>query len=148
MSRCRSSLTYNQLLIAHIISKTIFKKYLPPVGPKLVPKLTMLRIYWNLTHLIFRVSQCWNFDVKDYFYQIFSICLAQICPKIKRTQNLLKFGTLDILNIPVLILMSKIIFMKYLPSVRRKLVPKLKRLRIYWNSAQFIFRIFRSRFDV
>ena len=66
--KCRSSSTYNQLLIAHIMSKTIFKKYLPPVGSKLVPKLTMLRIYWDLTHLIFLISQYWDSDVKDYFY--------------------------------------------------------------------------------
>ena len=29
------------------MSEVIFMKYLPPVMPKLVPKLKMLRIYWN-----------------------------------------------------------------------------------------------------
>ena len=44
-SRYRSSLAYNQLLMAHIMPKIIFMKYLPPVRPKLVPKLKILRIY-------------------------------------------------------------------------------------------------------
>ena len=39
-------------------------------------------------------------------------------PKIKNAQNLLNFGTLDISNIPISILMSKMMFMKYLPTVR------------------------------
>ena len=39
---------------------------------------------------------------------------------------MLKFGTFDISNPPISILMSKIIFMKYLPSVRPKRDPKLK----------------------
>ena len=43
--RYRSSSAYNQLLIAHIMSKIIFMKYLPPVRPKMVPNLKMLRIY-------------------------------------------------------------------------------------------------------
>ena len=34
-----------KLLIAHIMSKLIFMKYLPPVRQKMVPKLKMLRIY-------------------------------------------------------------------------------------------------------
>ena len=80
-----------------------------------------------------------DFDVKNDFYKIFTICSAQIVPKIRSTQNLLKFGTFHISNIPISILMSKIIFIKYLPLLRPKLVPKLKRLRIYL--AHFIFRI-------
>ena len=39
------------------MSKIIVKKYLPPVGPKLVPKLKMFRIYWNLGNSIFRISR-------------------------------------------------------------------------------------------
>ena len=46
----KSSSVYNQLLIAHTISKIIFMKYLPHVTHKLVLKLVMLR---NVTHLIF-----------------------------------------------------------------------------------------------
>ena len=84
------------------MSKIIFKKYLPPVRPKLVPKLKILRIYWNL-------------------------------------------GKFDISNIPISILMSKIIFIKRLP-VRPRLVPKLKVLRIYWNLSNSIFKIYQSGF--
>ena len=58
----------------------------------------------------------------------------------KSAQNLLKFGTFDISNMPVSILMSKMIFMKYLPAVRFKL------LRIYWNLVHLTFRISGSRF--
>ena len=42
--------------------------------------------------------------------------------KIENAQNLLKFGTCDISNIPISILMLKIFFIKYLPPVRPKLV--------------------------
>ena len=44
-SRYRGSSAYNQLLIAHKMSKIIFMKYLPPVRPKIIPKLKILRIY-------------------------------------------------------------------------------------------------------
>ena len=44
----------------------------------------------------------------------------------KSTQNSLKFGLVDISNMPILILKSKINFMKYLPPLRPKLVPKIK----------------------
>ena len=55
--------------------------------------------------------------MKDNFYEIFTTSLAQIHPQIKSAQNLLKFGKFDISNMPISILMSKMIFMKYLPSV-------------------------------
>ena len=34
---------------------------------------------------------------------------------------------------PISILMLKIIFIKYIPPVKHKVVPKLKMLTIYWN---------------
>ena len=51
---------------------------------------------------------------------------AKLVPKLKNAQNLLKFGTFDISNTQISILLSKIILIKYLPHVRSKLVPKLK----------------------
>ena len=51
--------------------------------------------------------------------------------QIKNARNLLKYGTSDNSKIPISILMSKTIFMKCLPPVRPKLVPKLKVHRIY-----------------
>ena len=70
-------------------------------------------------------------DVKNYILEILTTCTAQIGPKIKSAQNLLKFGTFDISNMPVSILMSKMIFIKCLPRITPNLVPKLKMLRIY-----------------
>ena len=58
----------------------------------------------------------------------------------------MKFGTIDISNIQISILISKIIFKKFSPTVRPKLVPKLKVLRIYWNLAHSIFQICQSKF--
>ena len=74
---------------------------------------------------------------------MFTTCEAQNVLKIENAQNLLKFGTCDISNISIL--MSKIIFIKYLPPVQPKLVPKSKVLRIYWNLTHSIFRICQSR---
>ena len=56
----------------------------------------------------------------------------------KNAQNLLKFGTLDISNIPISILMSKMIFMKYVPAARGRLTSRLKLLK---NSC-LIFDVF------
>ena len=141
-------MAYNQLLIAHIMSKIIFTKYLPPVRPKMVPKLKMLRIYWNLAHIMFQVcwscqiyfwniyhlsgpnwSQNWkctgfikiwhiwyfkypdlDFDVKNIFINYLPIVKPQTGSKIKSTQNLLKFSTYNISNVPISILMSKMVF--------------------------------------
>ena len=72
--------------------------------------------------------------------------MAQIVPKTKSAQDLLKFGTFNISNMPISVLMLKNIFIKYLPPVRPKLVPRLKMLRIYWNLAYLMFQISRSRF--
>ena len=47
--------------------------------------------------------------------------LPTIRPKIENAQDLLKFNTFDISDMPILILMSKMIFTKYLPPVRLKL---------------------------
>ena len=67
--------------------------------------------------------------------------IVQIGHKIKNTKNLLKFGTCNISIVPISILMSKIFFIKYLPSARPKLVPKLKTLRIYRSLTRLIFSI-------
>ena len=62
---------------------------------------------------------------------MFTTCQAQIGPKIKNAQNLLKFDTFEVSDMPISILMSKIVFIKYLPSVRPKLVLNLKVTRFY-----------------
>ena len=67
-----------------------------------------------------------DFNVKNNFHKIFVNFKAKISPKIKNAQNLLKFGTFDISSMPISILMSKIIFMKYLLTVTGKLTPRIK----------------------
>ena len=46
----------SNILISILMSKIIFIKYLPLLWPKLVPKLKVLRVYWNLVYLIFQIS--------------------------------------------------------------------------------------------
>ena len=53
----------------------------------------------------------------------------KLVPKVY-VQNLLKFSTFDNANIPILVLMSKIVFMKYLPLAWLKTYPKKEMLRI------------------
>ena len=72
--------------------------------------------------------------------------MARIGSKIKSAQDLLKFAKFGISNMPISILMSKMIFVQYLPPIRLRLVQKLKKLLIYWNLAHFIFWISWSRF--
>ena len=49
-------------------------------------------------------------------------CYARNVPKIKNAQNLLKFDQIDISNMAISIMMSKMIFIKDFPPVRPKLV--------------------------
>ena len=109
-------------------------KFLPPARPNLFPKLKIARSLVKFG--TFQIWQIWHIsdmpisiliNVKNDFQ-------AQIGSKIKNAQNLLKLGTFDISNMPISILMSKMIFIKYLPHVRPKLAPKLKVLRIYGNT--------------
>ena len=124
------------------MSKIIFMKYLPLVQPKLVPKLKMLGLYWNLAHLRF---YDFDFNAKNIFYEIFTTCLTQISPKIKNAQNLFKFGRFGILKTSISILLSKTIFIKFLTPVRPKLEPELKLSRIYWKLANSTFQIYQFR---
>ena len=129
------------------MSKIIFMKYLPPVRPKKVPKLKILRIYWNLTHVIFRRSRS-RFLCEKSFLLIFTTCSTQIGPKSKSAQDLLKFDTFDISNMTISILMSKMIFIKYLPPVTPKFISELKVPRIYWNWSICYFKYADLNFKV
>ena len=147
-------------------------KYLPPIRPKLVPKLKKLRLNWNLTYSLFRIwtisilmskidfvkylspgfIEIWhiwyfkyadlNFNVKNNFYETFTTCQTQIGPIIKSTE-FIEFGTFDISNVLISILMSKMIFMEHLPIAKPKLFPKSKKLIIYWNLTWLIFQMWR-----
>ena len=120
-------------------------KYLPFLWPKFIPKLKVLRIYWNLANSIFQICQ-YRFWCQKWFLWNTYLLLAQIGPRKKIAQGLLKFGTFDISNIPILILMSKINFIKYLPLLWPKLVLKWKMIRIYWSLTHSIFQICKSEF--
>ena len=131
--------------ISILIPKIIFIKYLTIVRPKLVPKLKVLKIYWNLTHSMFQICESRFWCQKWFLLNIYHL-LGPICSKIKNARDLLKFGLFDISTIMISILISKTIFIKYLAPVPPKLVQKLKMPKIYWNVAQSIFQICQSRF--
>ena len=131
--------------VSIFMSKIIFIKYLAPVRPKLVPKLKVIRICWNLAYSIFLIRQP-RFWCQKWFLWIIYLLLGPNWSQNQECSGLLKFGTYDISNISISLLMSKIIFIKYLPLVRRKLVAKLKVLIIYWNLAHSIFQICQSKF--
>ena len=135
MWRYRNSSAYNQLLIAHILisismSKMIFMKYLPPVRPKLVPKSKMLRIYWNLAHLIYGIFQSQIWYQKLFLSNIYHL-LGPNWSKNKKYSEFIeiwhiwyfKHANFDV----------NFFFIKYLPIARPQLVQKWKILRIYWD---------------
>ena len=64
ISICRRSQIFQML------SNMIFIKNLPPARPKLVPKLKVLRIYWNLKHSICQICQSQFWCQK--WYEIFT----------------------------------------------------------------------------
>ena len=78
------------------MSKKIFVKYLLPVRPKMVPELKMLRIYWNLAHVIFRIS--WFRFWCQKLFLLNTTCSAKMVSKLKvlriyRNLSLLVFET-------------------------------------------------------
>ena len=110
--------------ILSLMSKIIFMKYLLPVQHVPIPKWKSPE-FLEIWYIWYSNYVNLDFTVKKN-YEIFTTCLAKIGPKIKSTQNLLKFGTLEISNMPISILILKMIFIKYLPHVRPILVSKLK----------------------
>ena len=69
------------MLILILMSKIIFIKYVPPVRPKLVPKLKVLRIYWNLAHSIIQICQSWFLCKKLFLWIIYHLlgpCWSQL----------------------------------------------------------------------
>ena len=86
------------------------------------PKLKLLRIYWNLTHLIFQICQSWFWCQKWFLLNIYPLLgsnwnLAHLIFQISWSQ----------------FWCQKLFFIKYLPITRPQLIPKWKMLRIYWN---------------
>ena len=79
---------------------------------------------------------------KNDFYETFTTCKAQTGLKIKNAQNLLKFGTLEILNMPITILMWNWFLLNINHLLDQKSAPKLKEHRIYWN-AWPVFKLYK-----
>ena len=127
------------MLISILMSKIIFMKYSSPVRPKLVPKLKMLRIDWNLAHLTFQISRSWFWSQILFllnFYHMFGR---------NWSQNYSEF--IEIWAQPIFqISRSQFWCQKYLPPVRPKLVPKFKVLRIFSNLVHSIVQICQSQF--
>ena len=109
--------------------------------PKMVPKLKILRIYWNLEDVIFPISRSRFWCQKLFSLDTYHLW-AKFVPKLS-VNFFLKFDTLDISNMLILILMLKMIFIKYLELVRPRLVPKSKIVGISWSFAHLIFWISR-----
>ena len=87
-------------------------KYLLTVRPKLLPKSKCSKFIeiwpnWYLKYIDF------DFDVKNDFYEIYTTCKAQIGPKTKGTQNLLRFETFGISNMPISIVISRMTFITF-----------------------------------
>ena len=64
------------------MSKIIFMKYLPPVRPKMIPKLKMPRIYWNLTRDISNIPIS-VFMSKIIFIKYLPTAWPKLVPKLK-----------------------------------------------------------------
>ena len=131
--------------ISILTLKTIFMKYLPPVRPKLILKLKMLRIYWNLAHLIFRTSQSWLWCQRLFLLNIYHLLGRNWSQNYKYTEfieiwHFHYFRYVD-LNFNV----KNVFLIKHLPIARPQLVPRWKMLRIYWNLAELIFQICQSQ---
>ena len=69
------------------------------------------------------------------FYQIFTNCWVEIGLKMKNAQNLMKLGWIDISNMTISILMSKMIFIKYLPPLRPKFSWLRDLIKFLWTFA-------------
>ena len=77
----------SKIPVSILMSKIIFMKYLSPFRPKLVPKLKVLRIYWNFTHSIFQVCQS-GFWCQKWFFEVFTSCQDKLTPRLKLIWNL------------------------------------------------------------
>ena len=119
-----------------LMSKIIFIKYLPSVRSKLVPKLKVLRIYWNLAHSIFQICQSQFVMLKMIFTKYLPPVRPKLVPNLKMLRVYWNLGTFDISNVPISIIMSKTIFIKHVLLVQPKLIPNLKVLNSIFQLCQ------------
>ena len=67
--------------ISILMSTIIFMKHLSPVRPKFVPKLKILKIYWNLAHLMLQICQSRFWHQKYFFIKSLPVARPQLIPK-------------------------------------------------------------------
>ena len=118
--------------------KFFFIRYIPPAKHKLVPKLKMLTIYWNLAHLTFWISRSQFWCQKLFWLSTYHL-FDPNCSQNSKCSEFIEIWHIWYFGYPELNLKSKMIFIKYLPPVSRKFVPKLKLQRLYLNLAQLMF---------
>ena len=126
--------TISSMSISIFMSIIIFKKYLPPVRPKLIPKLKILNFFSKiickflanvrpncLVHSIFQICQSKFWCQKWFLWNIY-LLRGQINPKIKVA---VKF-TFDIWSIPILNTRSDKSFIEQSLHVMPKLVSEFE----------------------
>ena len=111
----------------------------------MVPKFKMIRIYWNLVHVMFRKSLSWFWCQRLFLLNIYHL-LGPNWSQNWKCSEFIEIWHIWYFEYPNLGFDVKVIFIKYLSPVWHKLVPKLEVLRIYWNLAQSIFQICQSWF--
>ena len=98
------------------------------------------RIYWNLAHSIFQICQSRCLCQKWFLLNIYHI-LDPNRPQIKSAKNLLKFGTFDISNMLISILMQKNFFYRIFANCLAQIGPKNENVQSCskWNIKFIIF---------
>ena len=91
----------SNILILNLVSKIIFIKFLPPVWPKVVSKLTRLRIYWNLTFPIFQICQsrfwCQKWFLSNIYHLLDLNCFQNYkCPEFIEIWHIWYFKYVDL----------------------------------------------------
>ena len=126
--------------------KYIFYEIFRPVRPKLVPKLKMLRIYWNLAHFIFRISWSRFWCQRLFLLNIYRHMLGPNWSQIKKYSGFIEIWQIQDLKYGNLHFDVKNVFYQIFTNCQAQLVPKWKMLRIYWNLAELVFQIWQSQF--
>ena len=128
-----------------LMSKIIFvKKYLLPVGQNWSQnrKYSEFIEIWQIKY--FKYVNL-NFNVKNNFYEkIFTTCWAKNWSRNWKCSELIEIWHIWSFKYTHLDFNVKIIFTKYLPIVKPKLVPKSKILGIFWKLTHLLFQVCQS----
>ena len=127
-----------------LMSKINFMKYLGRNHSQ-NEKWTKFIETWHIWY--FKYTD-FSFNVKINFYGIFTTSEAQISPEIKNAQNFYKVCSFGISNMLISILMSKMIFVTYLPLVRPKLMWILKCIEFIDIWPNWYFKYVNLNFNI